>query len=135
MRRLLLLAASLSALTPPLAAHAQDMSALARDAIGLPISLKDATAGPWTLQTRAGPICTVSFRADRLANGANAADIPSACAAALPPGVVGWKPVTDGLALVGADGKILLDFNQWTPRDLVARRAGAPYLELVRPKG
>ena len=135
MRRLVLLAASLMALAPPLAAFAQDMSALARDGIGLPIALKDATAGPWTLQTRAGPICTLSFHAGRLASGANAADIPPACAAALPPGVAGWKSVTDGLALTALDGKILLDFNQWTPRDLVARRQGAPYLELVRPKG
>jgi len=135
MRRSILLAASLLALAAPLAAAAQDMGALARDGIGLPIALKDATAGPWTLQTRAGPICTVSFHADKLPSGVYAADIPAACNTALPAGAVAWKPVTDGLALTSADGKILLDFNQWTARDLVARRAGAPYLELVRPKG
>jgi hypothetical protein len=134
MRRCIL-AASFVALALPCAALAQDMDALARDGIGLPMKVKDATAGPWTLQTRAGPICIISFSGEKLASGAYDADIPSACASALPAGVAGWKSVTDGLALVSVDGKILLDFNQWTPRDLVARRAGAPYLELVRPKG
>jgi len=135
MRPLALLGAGMCALAAPLAAAAADLDALSRDGIGLPMTLKDATAGPWTLQTRAGPICTIVLRADRLASGSNAADIPPACGAALPQGAAAWKSVTDGLALTSLEGRVLVDFNQWTARDLVARRQGAPYLELVRPKG
>jgi hypothetical protein len=118
----------------PVGALADDMGALVRDAIGLPVRPANAAAAPWTLHTRAQTVCTVNFSAERGQNGVYAAAIPSECGAVLPPGVVGWKPVSDGLALVGAGGAAYLDFNRWTARDLVARRGGAPYLELTRPK-
>ena len=130
--------AALAALVTPIAAvspaKADDIGALVRDGVGLPLKVEDAVAGPWTLRTRGRTICALSLTARRAPNGVYDAEIPSDCAAELPAGVVGWKPVTDGMALVGADTSTLIDFNQWTPRDLVARRGGAPYLELTRPK-
>jgi len=132
--RLLGLLAALAA-APVSALADSTTSALVRNAVGLPMKPQDASAGPWTLRTRVQTLCTVSFSADRGPNGVYGAAIPAECGSVIPPGVVGWKPVSDGLALVGPDATTLLDFNQWTPRDLVARRDGAPYLELVRPKG
>ena len=52
----------------------------------------------------------------------------------LPPGAVGWRPVTDGMALVDAGGAVIVDFNQWAPWDLQSKREGAPTLELIRPR-
>lgn len=118
----------------PASVAAQDMDALARDAVGLPLRPKDAAAGRWTLRTGGQTICTLALGGERGPDGVYPIDIPPACAPALPPGLAGWKPVTDGMALVAADGQLTLDFNQWTPRDLVARRRGAPFLELIRPK-
>jgi hypothetical protein len=118
----------------PASVAAQDTDALARDAVGLPLRPRDAAAGPWTLTSGGRTICALRLGAERSPAGAYAADIPADCATALPAGVVGWKPVTDGMALVGADGRSMIDFNQWTPRDLVARRRGAPPLALTRSK-
>lgn len=115
-------------------AAAQDMDALARDGIGLPMKPADAAAGPWALSTAGRTICEIRLGAARGPSGVYPAQIPAACGAVLPPGLVGWKPVTDGLALVGADGRSVVDFNQWTPRDLSAPRRGAPHLELSRVK-
>jgi hypothetical protein len=125
--------ALLAALAAPAAAQAQSMGSFLSEGVGLPIKPQDAAAGPWTLSTAGRTVCTLSFSAVRSAAGIYGADIPADCASALPPGVVGWTPVSDGLALVGADGKPLADFNQWTTRDLVAKRNGAPFLELKRP--
>jgi hypothetical protein len=133
MKRHFRLFAALAVLAAPVSAMADsDISGLVRDAIGLPMKPSDAAAGPWTLRTRDHTICTLTLSAERGPNGVYAAAIPRECGAEIPAGVVGWKPVTDGLALVGPDAVTVLDFNQWTPRDLVARRNGAPYLEMVR---
>jgi hypothetical protein len=133
-RGLLSLALLTALLAAPASVFAQDMGAMMSDGAGLPIKPSDAAAGPWTLTTDHKPICTLSLSADRSATGVYGVDIPADCAPALPSSVAGWKPVADGLALVGADGAVLADFNQWTTRDLVAPRRGAPFLELTRPK-
>ena len=117
----------------PVAAAADEMTTMWRDGVGLPMKPADAAAGPWTLHSRDHAICTVHFSAERGPGNVYGAAISPECGDALPPGVAGWKPVTDGLALVGADGATLLDFNQWTPSDLIAHPpGGAPYLELKR---
>lgn len=120
-------------LASPIAAAAQNLAALARDAVGLPMKPQDA-AGPWVLQSAGQVICTLVLSGDRTPSGVYPAVVSPGCGAVLPPGVVGWKPVTDGMALVDAGGRLLVDFNQWTPRDLAARRPGGPALELTRPK-
>jgi hypothetical protein len=79
-------------------------------------------------------ICTLTLGAERAPSGVYPAVIAPDCAAVLPPGVAGWKPVTDGMALVGDDARTMVDFNQWTPRDLSSPRPGASPLELTRPK-
>jgi hypothetical protein len=111
---------------------AQDVAANFREGVGLPMRPSDAAAGRWTLSTRHHAVCSMAFSDRPDGRGVYPARIAPECAAELPGGIVGWRPVTDGLALVGPDDAILVDFNQWTPTDLVARRAGAPFLELTR---
>jgi hypothetical protein len=134
MRQCLRVLAVLAAVAmAPVAAPAQGITEHWRESVGLPMKPADAAAGPWTLRTGGKTVCTLSFSDHRTAAGVYGVDLSADCASELPPGIVGWKPVTDGLALVGADPEVLLvDFNQWTAKDLVARRRGAPYLELVR---
>jgi hypothetical protein len=134
MRRTLQTLAVLAAVTAaPLGASAQDMAAHWREGVGMPMKPSDAAAGPWRLRTDGKTVCTLSFSDRRAPSGVYGIEMSPNCASVLPPGIVGWKPVTDGLALVGADPEVLLvDFNQWTPHDLVARRNGAPFLELIR---
>jgi hypothetical protein len=102
------------------------------DSIGIPMKPGEAGAGPWTLSTGRKDICQLRFGTVRGEGGLYPADITPDCGAVLPPGIAGWKPVTDGLALVNAQGAILVDFNRITSRDLVAPRSGAPFLELKR---
>ena len=133
MKRHFRLLAALAVLAAPVSAVADsDISALVRDAVGLPMKPHDAAAGPWTLRTRDHTICTLTLSGEPGGGGVYGVTIPRECGSEIPPGVIGWKPSADGLALVGSDAAPVLDFNQWTPRDLVARRNVAPYLEMVR---
>lgn len=134
MRKTLIVLAALAGLAAaPFAASAQDMADHWREGVGMPMKPSDAAAGPWTLRTGDKTVCLLSLSDRKTAAGVYGLDLSPACASELPPGITGWKPVTDGLALVGADPEVLLlDFNQWTPTDLVARRSGAPFLELIR---
>jgi hypothetical protein len=132
-RRLQALAVLATLAAAPFAAAAQDITVHWREGVGMPMKPSDAAAGRWSLRTDGRTVCTLSFSDQRTAPGVYGLDLSADCARDLAPGIVGWKPVTDGLALVGADPEVLLlDFNQWTPKDLVARRAGAPFLELIR---
>jgi hypothetical protein len=125
-------ALALAATALPFGAAAQDMAALARDGIGLPLKLRDAVAGPWTLQSGKRTVCVIALSADQVRSGVYGLVIAPDCGSVLPAGIIGWKPVTDGMALVGADTRTLVDFNQWTPKDLAAPQPGAPTLELTR---
>jgi hypothetical protein len=114
------------------AAGAQDMGALARDQVGLPLAPSDAAAQTWTLEDRGRTVCRVGLKAEMVAKGVRRADIPVECAASLPAGVAGWKPVTDGAALVDAQGEVLIDFNRWSPSLLVSHRSSGGDLQLRR---
>lgn len=115
-------------------AQGMDTSMLVHEGIGMPMKPSDAGGGYWLLQTKGRTICELRLSDRQAAPGVYGAHIPAACAEALPPGLVGWRPVTDGLALVDADAHPIVDFNQWTPRNLTAKRAGASALELIRPQ-
>ena len=111
---------------------AQDMNALARDQIGLPLKPADASAQTWTLEDHGRSVCRVGLTAQVVAKGVYGANIPTECAASLPAGVAGWSPVTDGAALVNADGQVLIDFNRWSPSLLISHRSSGGDLQLRR---
>lgn len=125
---------AVAVLAAPAIAAAQDTSMLMHEGVGLPMKPADAAGGFWLLQTKHHrTVCHIRLSGEQTAPGVYGAHIPPACGEVLPPGLAGWKPVTDGLALVDASGHSVLDFNQWTPRDLTAHPHGASALELIRP--
>jgi hypothetical protein len=111
----LVVVAIAAVLSAPAIAAAQDTGMLMHEGIGLPMKPSDAAGGHWLLQTKGRTICRLRLGCEQTAPGVYGASIPGACGEVLPPGLVGWKPVADGLALVGADGRSVVDFNQWTP--------------------
>jgi hypothetical protein len=58
--------------------------------------------------------------------------IPAECSPFLPAGVAGWRPVTDGAALIDGQGQVLVDFKRWSPSLLVAHRSSGGALQLRR---
>jgi hypothetical protein len=60
------------------------------------------------------------------------ADIPADCGQVLPAGVAGWRPVTDGAALVDGQGQMLIDFNRWSNSLLVSHQASGIDVQLRR---
>jgi hypothetical protein len=111
---------------------AQDMNALWRDTVGMPLKVNDAAAQAWTLESAGHSICVVRLGAEPVSKGVYHTDIPAGCGPVLPAGVAGWRPVTDGAALVDGQGQILVDFDQWSNSLLVSRRAGGLDVQLRR---
>jgi hypothetical protein len=114
------------------AAAAQDMNALARDQVGMPLRPADAAAQSWTLETRGQSICTIRLAATVVTKGVYRAEVPPDCGQVLPPGVAGWRPVTDGAALVDGQGQVLIDFDQWSNSLLVSHRSSGIDIQLRR---
>lgn len=78
----------------------------------------ETLAGRWLIATAQGD-CAVVFTSRRIdsANGWAVEDA-SGCLAGLVPGVVGWRPVPDGIALASADRRTAVLFARgadgWT---------------------
>jgi hypothetical protein len=99
---------------------------------GVPLSPAEA-AGAWVLNNGPDtPVCTVTLHAAKAGTSGFAADAPAACGAALPAGVTGWAPTGDGMALTGADGKVLIAFNRWSNSLFVSHRSSGIDLQLRR---
>jgi hypothetical protein len=91
-----------------------------------------AVADAWQLQSRGRVVCTLELYGRAPKGGPYAAEIPSDCRGALPPGVVGWKPTPEGIALVARDGAAVVAFERWSESLFVSTGAGAPDLQLAR---
>lgn len=111
---------------------AQDMAGMARDEVGTPLAVSDAAAQGWTLEQASHAVCKVGLKSTVVSKGVYRVDIPADCGAALPSSVAGWRPVTDGAALVDGQGKILIDFNRWSNSLLVAHHSSGVDLQLRR---
>ena len=98
---------------------------------GTPLAPSDAP-GPWTLESQGHAICVVSLQNRHAGANAFALNIPAACADALPSGVAGWAPSSDGVKLVGPGGVTLIDFGRWSDSLLVAHAASGRDLQLQR---
>ena len=107
----------------PLAAAAEDHEA------GVPLTPAEA-AGTWTVESQGRAICTVTLRGDKAANGYGAR--AAGCGQAIPGAPVAWKPTSDGMALVGADGATLIAFNRWSNSLFVSHRGSGADIQLRR---
>jgi hypothetical protein len=83
------------------------------------------------LESQGRTLCKVGLRLNAAGQGLYAIDAGD-CGEALPAGVAAWKPVTDGLALVDGQGRILVDFDNWSPDLLVSRRSSGGDIQLRR---
>lgn len=101
-------------------------AALAADhEAGVPLTPQEA-AGGWTVESGGHSICMIRLTANY---GARA---DRTCGGALPAGVTGWKTTSDGMALIGADGQVLMPFDRWSNSLFVSRRAAGADVQLMR---
>jgi hypothetical protein len=96
-----------------------------QDEAGVPLSPAEA-AGGWTLEAGGHAICMVRLASD---HGAAAG---AGCAGALPGGVAGWKPTSNGMALTDASGQVVLPFSRWSNSLFVGTAPSGDYLQLMR---
>jgi hypothetical protein len=106
--------------------------ALADKEAGVPLTPADA-AGPWTVETDGHYLCVLTLEKTKVGGSAAfALHAPAACGGTLPANVAGWTPSTDGMALVGADGATLVDFNRWSNSLFVSHRSSGVNIQLMR---
>jgi hypothetical protein len=106
------------------------LPALAADhEAGVPLTPAEA-AGVWTLETGGRDLCTMTLGTQK--TGAGYAVQAASCASALPATPSAWRPTSDGMALVGADGARVVAFNRWSNSLFVSHRASGTDLQLRR---
>ena len=98
---------------------------------GVPLTPAEA-AGGWTLESAGRPVCMVRLTATKTSDAGYAASAPASCGEALPPGVAGWTPTGDGMALTGADGRVLIAFDRWSNSLFVSHRSSGVDVQLQR---
>ncbi|MGA0600235.1 AprI/Inh family metalloprotease inhibitor [Caulobacter sp. KR2-114] len=98
---------------------------------GVPLVPAEA-AGTWSLSSGGADICRVTLGGAKAGNAGFSANAPAACGEALPPGIAGWTPTGDGMALTATDGKVLIAFNRWSNSLFVSHRSSGADLQLRR---
>jgi hypothetical protein len=114
--------------------------AVAQDGLGgvrpeqanIPLKPADAAAQPWTLEHQGRSLCVVRLGDVRNGSSGFKVDVSTACGGSLPAGIAAWRPVTNGAALVDADGRVLIDFDRWSNSLLVANRSSGFDVQLRR---
>jgi hypothetical protein len=91
-------------------------------------------AGPWTLQSKGGAVCTVTLTARSAAVGGSfVATVGPECKTAYAMGgAAAWKPTHDGLAFTAGDGSVVVAFNRWSNSLFVSHRSSGADLQLSR---
>jgi hypothetical protein len=113
-------------------ANAVAQTGLGDNQAGVPLKPSDAAAQPWTLEHQGQSLCVVRLESVTVSPGAFKIDIAPDCGGNLPTGVAAWRPMTNGAALVDADGRVLVDFNRWSNSLLVASRGSGLDVQLRR---
>ena len=120
MKTLLLTAAALAAsLVTASTALAADNEA------GVPLTPAEA-AGPWTVSSEGQDLCTLTLGAD------HAVKSSSSCNSALSGSPKAWQATSDGVQLMGADGKQIMAFHRWSNSLFVSHRRSGEDIQLRR---
>jgi hypothetical protein len=106
-------------------------AAAADNEAGVPLAPSDA-AGPWTLESGGGSLCTLTLSSQKAGGAGYGVSVPASCGDVLPPATAGWTPTGDGMSLNGADGTVLIAFNRWSNSLFVSHRASGTDLQLKR---
>jgi hypothetical protein len=106
-------------------------SAAADNEAGVPLTPREAV-GLWTVESAGHFICGVELSAQKAGQAGFAARTRPSCQGALPGQVAGWTPTSDGMALTGADGQVVLPFNRWSNSLFVSHRSSGVDIQLTR---
>jgi hypothetical protein len=117
---------------PIIAAIAAALTLTAGGALAKPANPGEM-ADSWLLQSHGQTLCQLKLSGTANQAGVLGAQIPADCGSNLPAGATGWKPTDQGLALVAADGSVLMNFHRWSESLYVSSAAGGgPDLQLSR---
>jgi hypothetical protein len=92
---------------------------------GVPLTPAEA-AGVWTVASGGHDLCTLSLTAG---HGVKA---PASCGDALPGSPTAWTATSDGMALNGPGGQLMLAFHRWSNSLFVSHRASGVDIQLRR---
>jgi hypothetical protein len=92
---------------------------------GVPLTPAEA-AGVWTVSSAGHDLCTLSLTA---AHGVKA---PATCGDALMGSPTAWTATSDGMALNGPNGRLMLAFHRWSNSLFVSHRASGVDIQLRR---
>jgi hypothetical protein len=98
---------------------------------GTPLKPSDAAAQPWLVESHGQTTCRIRLEAQEASAGVYRVSAGD-CGAALPSGVVGWKPDGNGLSLVDSQGQVVVKFDRWSNSLMVAPRSNGADLQLQR---
>jgi hypothetical protein len=119
------------AVSAALALGLSGAAAAADNEAGVPLSPGEA-AGLWTVESAGHFICGVELTTQKAGPAGYGAHARSSCQGALPGQVAGWTPTSDGMALTGADGQVILPFNRWSNSLFVSHRSSGVDIQLTR---
>jgi hypothetical protein len=92
---------------------------------GVPLTPAEA-AGVWTVASGGHDLCTLSLTAG---HGVKA---PASCGDALTGSPSAWAATSDGMALNGPNGQLMLAFHRWSNSLFVSHRASGVDIQLRR---
>ena len=92
---------------------------------GVPLSPAEA-AGAWTVSSAGKDLCTLSMTAS---HGVKA---PTTCGDALTGSPTAWTATSDGMALNGPNGQLMIAFHRWSNSLFVSHRASGVDIQLRR---
>ncbi|HEY3950198.1 AprI/Inh family metalloprotease inhibitor [Phenylobacterium sp.] len=111
--------AAICAAAVPVAVWAADNEA------GVPLTPTEA-AGAWTISSEGQDLCTLTL------NASHGVKSQAACNSALPGAPTSWQPTSDGVELMGADGKQIMAFHRWSNSLFVSHRHSGEDVQLRR---
>jgi N-acetylmuramic acid 6-phosphate (MurNAc-6-P) etherase len=92
---------------------------------GVPLTPAEAV-GVWTVASAGHDLCTLSLTA---AHGVKA---PATCGEALTGSPTAWTATSDGMALNGPNGQLMIAFHRWSNSLFVSHRSSGVDIQLRR---
>lgn len=114
-----------ASLTAAAVLSAGSVASAADHEAGVPLTPAEA-AGAWTVASQGRDLCVLTLGA------AHTVKAPADCREALAGDPTGWQPTSDGMQLVGADGRQMLAFHRWSNSLFVSHRSSGFDVQLRR---
>jgi hypothetical protein len=92
---------------------------------GVPLTPAEA-AGAWTVSSAGKDLCVLTLGA------AHTVKAPASCGDALPASPTAWTATSDGMALNGPSGQLVIAFHRWSNSLFVSHRSSGVDIQLRR---